>query len=67
LEIIKKEFKKLDEFYEILKEDLAENSKCEKIIDAMIQHYIIKLKIIDNLKTITKNLKINKNLLKNNK
>ncbi len=67
MEIIKKEFKKLDEFYEILKEDLAENSKCEKIIDAMIQHYIIKLKIIDNLKTITKNLKINKNLLKNNK
>ncbi len=55
MEIIKKEFKKLDEFYEILKEDLAENSKCEKIIDAMIQHYIIKLKIIDNVLKIKKN------------
>ncbi|MBK7175356.1 MAG: hypothetical protein IPH84_19560 [Bacteroidales bacterium] len=49
LEDLKKEFKELDQNNSELKLDLAESNADEKVIEAIIQSYRIKLEILENV------------------
>jgi hypothetical protein len=49
IEDLKKEFREMDKNKEELKKDLAESNADEKVIEAIIQSYRVKLEILDQL------------------
>jgi len=51
IEDLKKEFKEMDKNNELLKKDLAESNADEKVIEAIILSYRVKLEILDQLLT----------------
>lgn len=51
IEDLKKEFREMDKNKEELKNDLAESNADEKVIEAIIQSYRVKLEILDQMLT----------------
>ena len=64
--IIHKELKEMDKTYDQLQKELKANPNDERIIHAMIQHYITKLEIMNKILSQLKTIQSKKNIQKPN-